>query len=74
MEYDLVMHRPAEQRVRVANESGMRCGFCANIEQCLESTGRAVEKQRTNGSVFSGQVKRPAAEVQTFIIIHVIFS
>ena len=42
----------------------------SHIEQCLEAACRAVDKQRTNSSVLSGQQKCPAASVQTFIIIH----
>ena len=44
VENHFVMHRSAEQRVWMANESDVRRISFANIEQRLEASGRAVEK------------------------------
>src|SRR5450631_2313798 len=56
MKHDLVVHRPAKQWVRMADQSGMRRIGLARIEQCLEPAGRAVEKQRADGDMRSGQM------------------
>jgi hypothetical protein len=40
---DLVVHRPAKQRVWMANQSGVRGIPIADIQQSFESACRAVE-------------------------------
>src|SRR5580692_1869050 len=49
VEYDFVVQRPAEQRVRMADERRMRGVGCSRVEQRLQASGRTFEKQRTDG-------------------------
>ena len=45
MEYDLVMQRAAEQRMRMANHSSVSCALHTRIEQAFEPTCGPGEKQ-----------------------------
>jgi len=48
MKHDFVMQRPAKQRMRMANQRGMRGVGSACIEQGLEFARRTIKKKRAN--------------------------
>lgn len=50
MENNFVVHGPAEERMRVADDSSMRCALSAGVQQSLKLAGRAIDKKRTNRS------------------------
>ena len=50
MKDDLVVKCPAEERVRVTNERGVRRARRSGIEQSFEATGRSFKKKRSNGT------------------------
>ena len=55
MEDDLVMHRPAEKRVRMADKRGMSGVGSTLVQQGFETAGRTVEKKATDLLVRGGQ-------------------
>lgn len=49
MEYDLIMQRPAKQRMGMANYRRVRRVFCARVEQRFQSSRWAFEEERFDG-------------------------
>ena len=49
MEHDLIMQRPAKQRMRMANYRRVRRIFCACVEQRFQSSRWACEEERLDG-------------------------
>jgi hypothetical protein len=51
MEDDLVVQRPSEQRMRMADYSGMRRVLSAGVEQGLEASSGTFEEEGADGLV-----------------------
>ena len=49
VEYNLVMQRSAKQRMRVANDCGMRRIFRTGVEQRFESSRWSLQEKRSDG-------------------------
>jgi hypothetical protein len=49
MKHDLIMQRPAKQRMRMANDCGVSRALGTRIEQRLESSCWAFEEERSDG-------------------------
>jgi len=45
VEYDLVVHRSAEQWMRMANHSSMSGAVSTRVEQRFQAAGRTIERQ-----------------------------
>jgi len=58
MEDDLVVQRPAEKGMRMANHSGMRRVLSAGVEQGFEASSGTFEEKGADGLVRRDHISR----------------